>query len=219
MHPALRILKGSIKRRFPGLVAYRSLIMNPDSYLHSTGWIESIRRSHPCASDGRDLPWMNYAIIEFMEQRLTSGLSLFEYGSGHSTLFYAKLVKSVASVDHDKGWHEALLSKVPANVQLIFRSKDEDGGYCRAISHINMKYDVAIVDGVDRVNCIKQCIPCLSPRGVIVLDDSQRLEYVEGIQFAKDAGFRALDFQGMKPTGPGIEKTTLFYRPGNCFEI
>ena len=58
------------------------------------------------------------------------------------------------------------------------------------------QYDVVIIDGRDRVNCIKQSIKALSTEGVVLLDDSHREKYKEGIDYVKNNGFRSLDFEG-----------------------
>lgn len=108
---------------------------------------------------------------------------------------------------------------VPDHVKLIFRAQDVDGEYCRSICSTDEKYDVVIVDGRDRVNCIKQSIASLSPSGVILLDDSQRNSYQEGINFALTNEFKALNIEGLKATGSGIDRTTIFYRKGNCLNI
>jgi hypothetical protein len=78
---------------------------------------------------------------------------------------------------------------------------------------------VVVVDGRDRVNCVKQAVSALSPRGVILLDDSQQDKYQEANEFAAAQGFRALDLEGLKATGKGLDRTTLFYRDGNCLGI
>jgi protein-L-isoaspartate O-methyltransferase len=51
---------------------------------------------------------MNYSVVEFLRQRLTKNMLLFEYGSGYSTLFFSKLVKKVVSVEYDKDWYERM---------------------------------------------------------------------------------------------------------------
>ena len=70
-----------------------------------------------------------------------------------------------------------------------------------------------------RVNCIKQSIKVLSERGVILLDDSQRDRYQEGINYAKENGFLTLEFESLKPAGYEIDRTTILYRKENCLEI
>jgi tRNA A58 N-methylase Trm61 len=168
---------------------------------------------------GEPIPWMNYPIINFLEERLNSDMTLFEYGSGYSTLFYASRVKSVVSVEYDMDWFNIMQSQLPSNVNLLYQTKDIDGEYCRKINFDGDRYDVVIVDGRDRVNCVKQSIQALTERGVILIDDSQRERYTEAIVFATEHGFKALSMEGLKPTGSKKDRTTILYKEGNCFGI
>jgi hypothetical protein len=217
------IVKGILNKAFPKYAlywkAFNSLFRNENSYLYSTGWMRSLRERKPVDKDGNEVPWMNYPVIKFLKDRLRRDFNLFEFGSGYSTLFYARLVQCVTSVEYDEEWFQIVKKIIPENVILIFKEKDINGEYCRVINSTGQKYDVVIVDGRDRVNCIKQSIEALTVRGVIVFDDSQMEHYLEGINYAKEKEFRALDFEGLKPTGDEIDRTTIFYRRHNCFDI
>jgi len=162
---------------------------------------------------------MNYSAIAFLDERLTSDMSLFEFGSGYSTLYFAARVQSVTAVEHSAEWRDSLIGELPDNASVMFRELDSDGAYCRAIHDGGNAYDVVVVDGRDRVNSLKQSIDRLSPGGVLLLDDSKRPRYQEAHDHARAAGFRPLHFQGLKPRGKVMDESTLFYRDGNCFGI
>ncbi len=216
-------MKYLIKKIFPRLAlyyqAYSRLIKDNDSYLHSTGWLQSVAKQKPIDKDGNPIPWMNYPVVKFLEDRLTDDINLFEFGSGYSTFFYAKKVMSVTSLEYDESWFKLIKSQIPSNVQLIYKEKDIDGAYCRAIGDTDEKYDVVIVDGRDRVNCVKKSVSALSSKGVILLDDSQRERYKEAIEFAREMDFRVLSIEGLKATGSGVDRTTILYREDNCLGI
>jgi predicted O-methyltransferase YrrM len=201
------------------LKVHWTLVRNPNSYLQYTGWLESIRRGYPCKPDGSELPWMNYAVISFLEARLQKHFSLFEFGSGFSTIFYSRHVKKVISVEYDPAWFATIRQRAPQNASILLQDYDVDGLYCRTIVKTGQRFDVVIVDGRDRVNCVQQSISCLSADGVILLDDSQRSEYAPGIEYARARGFKALDFEGLKPTGPDMHRTTVLYRSENCLGL
>ena len=156
----MSIIKQSIKRLFPEQAlcysAYKKLIKNCDSYLYTTGWMNSIREQKPRDMDGHPIPWMNFPVIKLLEERLTHDLNLFEYGSGYSTCFYANKVRAVTSVEYNEQWYYMVKSIVPENAQLVFKENDIDGDYCRAIKITGEQYDVVIIDGRDRVNCMVQ---------------------------------------------------------------
>lgn len=218
-----RAIKRFIQSLFPAAAlryrAYKMLIRNPKSYLHLTGWMQSLSAKKPTDNNGNPIPWMNFPVVSILEERLTKDLNLFEFGSGYSTLFYAKKVRAVTSVEYDEKWLHIIKSQVPENVKIIFKREDVDADYCRAIGETADRYDVVIVDGRDRVNCIKQSISALSAKGVILLDDSQRERYQEVFDFVRSHGFKALNLEGLKATGTEVDRTTIFYRVGNCFDI
>ena len=198
---------------------FNQLVINPESYLHTTGWLRSLQGDKPVDCEGFEIPWMNYAVIRFLQERLKKDFHLFEFGSGYSTSFYARWVQSVTSVEHDELWFQFVKKRVPENVELIYKQLDIDGEYCRTIGLSGRKYEVVVVDGKDRLNCIKQSLEALSNRGVILVDDSHRKDYAEGLNYLKDRGFRAIPFEGLKPTSNKVAKTTIFYHHDNCFEI
>lgn len=217
------VMKRIVKKLFPKLAlhykAYQILIKNERSYLYLSGWMESLSRSRPVDSKKESIPWMNFCVIQFLKQRLKNDLMLFEFGSGYSTHFYADRVKSVTSVEYDKDWFELVKQDLPKNVELIFKEKDTNGNYCHVISSFEKQFDVVVIDGWDRANCMRQAISKLSPKGIILLDDSSMSRHKEAVEVALEQGFLRLDFEGLKPTDNGIYRTTIFYRHNNCFGI
>jgi len=191
-------------------------VIRKKSYLHSIGWYESFKRGYPCDKLGNELPWMNYPVVAILNERLSKHIELFEYGSGYSTIYYSQRVRSVTSIEYDQQWLAKMHNRLPENANVYFVEKDVDGEYCRAIKHFSQLFDVVVIDGRDRVNCVKHAIDKLSDEGIIILDDSHRAEYSPAIVYAKQRGFRALNVEGIKPTGGRIYRTTLLYRDNNC---
>ena len=52
--------------------------------------------------DNNPIPWYTYPAIEYLKQLDFSEKSIFEYGSGNSTIFWSKVAKSVISVENDE---------------------------------------------------------------------------------------------------------------------
>ena len=194
-------------------------VLNRRSHLHSSGWIRSFQEERPVDCDGNPVPWMNYSITKLLETRLNSHLDLFEYGSGYSTLFFSRLVNHVTSVEYDETWLDILKQHIPHNVTLLSMAADIDGEYCRAIRSAGRRYDVVVIDGRDRVNCMKEGIRSVTDTGVVLLDDSQREYYKEAIEYATQHGFRMLSIEGPKVAAFDIHRTTVFYRDNNCLGI
>lgn len=53
-----------------------------------------------------ELPWMSYAGIDLLTHVLTSDQAVFEWGVGGSTLFFARRVARLVSVEHNQKWAE-----------------------------------------------------------------------------------------------------------------
>jgi len=66
-------------------------------------------------------PWTSQASIKTFEKILTKGMIGFEYGSGNSTIFFARLIKNLGSIEHNPGW----FNNVKANLlKLNFTNVD-----------------------------------------------------------------------------------------------
>ncbi|QQL48887.1 class I SAM-dependent methyltransferase [Mucilaginibacter ginkgonis] len=195
------------------------LSFNGKGYLHEIGWFKSFDAQKPVDANGNPIPWVTYSFIDFIKERINKQHTVFEFGSGNSTFFYAKHAGIVVAVEHDKGWYETVSRDRPENSEIIFCELKRDGDYCRMPVKLGEKFDVIIIDGRDRVNCCLNCLDALTPDGVVVLDDTERESYKPGVDFLKANGFKQLLFSGISP-GLFYEKSTsVFYKSDNCLGI
>ncbi len=212
------------------LQAFATLLRKPDrlkallsyghkGYLVHIGWFKSFDTQQAVDGKGDPLPWVTYSFIDFIKTRLNKEMSVFEYGSGNSTLFYAKNVKNVVSVEHDEAWYNKIVTSKPENSDMIFCKLEKGGEYSHKAAALNEKFDIIIVDGRDRVNCCLNCLPALKPDGVVVLDDAHRKDYIKGRDFLKDSGYKEIPFTGIAPGLFYLKTTSVFYKPDNCLEI
>ncbi len=195
------------------------LSFNKKGYLDDIGWFSAFDRKSPIDQDGNPIPWVTYSFIDFIKERLTKQHTVFEFGSGNSTYFYAKYAGVVVSVEHDKDWFDKIGNSKPENAEMIFCELIRDGDYCRMPLKLEETFDIIIIDGRDRVNCCKQAVNAVAQNGVIVLDDSEREFYREGINFLKSNGFKELSFSGISPGLFYRKSTSVFYKPDNCLNI
>ena len=195
------------------------LSFNHKGYLNDVGWFKSFDSKSPVDGEENPIPWVTYSFIDFIKERLKKQHTIFEFGSGNSTYFYAKYAGIVVSVEHDKEWYDKIVKTKPENAELIYCELVRDGDYCRVPIKLEETFDIIIVDGRDRVNCCKQAVKAVSANGVIVLDDSEREVYREGVNFLINKGFKELSFTGISPGLFYRKATSVFYRPDNCLSI
>jgi hypothetical protein len=188
-------------------------------YLATIGWFTAFDTHQAVDANGEPLPWVTYSFIDFIKTRLTNDLSIFEYGSGNSTLFYAKRVKRVVSVEHDEAWYNKIVKEKAPNAEMIFTHLEKGGEYSKKAALLDEKFDLIIVDGRDRVNCSKNSVEALTNKGVLVLDDSEREIYQEARTFLIEKGFKELPFSGISPGLFYNKATSIFYKANNCLGI
>lgn len=187
--------------------------------LYEDGWFRSNREGASVDANGDPLPWITYPAIEFIKNRVTPAMSVFEYGAGGSTLWWAKHAGEVIAVEHDRGWFEKIRGKVGTRATVFQIDLEYGGTYSKAIKQYERRFDIVVVDGRDRVNCLKNCLPALRPSGIVILDNSERPEYADGIAFMLANGFRRIEFVGLSPIVNTKNETTIFYQDNNIFGI
>jgi len=191
------------------------------SNLKEEGWFRSFYTKKAIDAQGKPIPWFTYSAIHFLENRLKSEFDVFEYGCGNSTLWLAERVRTIDAVEGDKAWVEYLKPKMPAKVQITHYAvqENENGKYAHAISETGKHYDVVIVDGRDRNNCVINAEKYLKEQGILILDNSDRPDYQIGINFMMEKGYKKIDFIGNTSIVAMISSTTIFYKPQNCLDI
>lgn len=129
-----------------------------------------------------DIPWWNVAatveVEAFLEARPQA--RVFEYGSGASTAWLARRCGTIVSVEHDEGWRERVAAAVAPheNCTLVHMPLEAgDARYACAIAEAGGPFDLVVVDGRNRAECLRAAIGHLAPRGIILFDDSGRRRY------------------------------------------
>lgn len=135
----------------------------------------------------RDCPWLTEAAVILLDNWLKPGDRGVEWGAGRSTIWFAKRVEYLISVEHNREWYErvlALLAKkaLAKNVNLKhiecgLREQDEPPGhpYADCVTEVpEESLDFALVDGRIRLRCMKAVLPRLKRGGLLILDNANR---------------------------------------------
>jgi hypothetical protein len=168
-----------------------------------------------------EIPWFSYAAIDFLEEFLRPQMMVCEYGSGGSTLFFARRVASVFSIEDNPQWHELVTRRLQekqlrnATVTLCpFDFKSAVGfdhsSYLHAIP--DQRFDVVVVDGSEewtqvRPVCFEKAESRVKRGGIIVVDDSWRYPVLRQRNRARHHRV----FQSVGPCRPGVTSTDIFF--------
>lgn len=156
-------------------------------------------------SEGNPIPWMTYPAIDFLGSYNLSSCAVFEFGSGASTFFWSKNCRSVISVEHFPPWYEKMRSHAHGNITLI---PQFDLPSYPAEIHGYGNFDVIVIDGAERMGCVKACLEHISPVGIVVLDNSEW--YPNCCAVLRAHGFTQLDFCGFTPLNSFTAMTSVF---------
>lgn len=135
-------------------------------------------------------PWFVMGAITYLEDQFLEdpyhplAFKSFEWGSGGSTLWLSQRTKSVVTLEHDLEWmlktQEELTKYGITNVMLILRKLDN--GYVEYIdAYPDEHFDIIMVDGRRRSDCLRHAMPKLKRGGALVLDNSERAEYQKAV--------------------------------------
>ena len=224
---------------FFGLEAIGRILIQQSS-LKDDGWFKSVKKKQALDKNGDPIPWLTYPFIDFINDRLNKNLDLFEFGAGNSSIYYAKKLKSVTSIEHSSKWFEIIKSNDKfkydnLNINLVevpnkFKElgyhemafTNDVNDYVRSIALENKKFNIIVVDGLFRNSCLKECVDYLSEDGVVFLDNTH-YKYQDqlriGTDFMENSGFKRLDFWGMGPIYAAKSCTSIFYKSDNCLNI
>ena len=190
------------------------------NYLRGKGWFISRFLYEPLDIARNPIPWFTYSSIHFISQKLKdNSFRVFEFGSGNSTIWFASRVNFIISIEHDREYYLKIKKKLSSfdNIQYDFRDLTEN--YSSSILEFNDSFDIIIIDGRQRVDCVRNSLKALKNDGVIIWDNSDRPEYQEGYDFLESNGFKKIDFRGVGPIGHVEWQTTIYYKNDNCFNI
>ena len=132
-----------------------------------------------------DCPWLTVPAIELLESLLRSTDEGVEWGSGRSTLWFARRVKHLCSVEHNAQWFARVSSLLAAsglqNVSYCYRSVTDETHQEQQEPYVSVveqfapnSLDFALVDGVFRSACTLAVLPRLRPGGLLIVDNCER---------------------------------------------
>ena len=170
------------------------------------GQYKSIKKWESIDAEGAPVPWYTFPATEYLKQLDFSEKSVFEFGSGNSTLFWATRCKELVSVENNKEWFDKINAKLPENVKYHFC--EDKRSYIQSIRKHPGKFDVIIIDGKYRYDCAIEALDKLKDNGFIILDNSDWHEKTSAL--LRNSDLIEVDLSGFGPIN-GYTWTTSFY--------
>lgn len=203
------------------------------------GGLQSFAADMPLSGHGKPLPSYTYPAVEWLDQHDLTNLSVLEFGSGHSTLYFASRAKQVVALENNDQWVERVREAVTAmgvqNVDVIRASlgkkptewrdsRDGSAGWVGNMAEAldasqwaNSTFDIVVVDGMgNRQVMALEAARRLSPSGIVILDNSEW--YPRTAELLRDAHrMMQVDFHGLKPAERHAATTSVFFNLAKQF--
>lgn len=199
-HFLIRFLQQSFKfqKGYGNLWSYIKTIKYLPLYLHERIFPKQYEK----------MPWLNYEIISFIKKQ--PKMEVIEFGSGGSTLWFARNNFFILSIEHSLSWKnqvytwckdENLSSLVDLHYVHADPNKQNDAEkYLKPFHQRKIKGPFCIlVDGIFRNQCLLACLPLIQSGAIMILHDSNREEYQEAIQVCA----QSIGIEIKKIFGPG----------------
>jgi hypothetical protein len=129
------------------------------------------------------VPWITPQATRLLEDWLKPGDVGLEWGSGRSTIWFAKRVRSLTSIEHDRDWFlkvKGQLQESGLDNVTYHHAPIEDLDKATA-DHLYLKLgkelpeasqDFVLVDGQLRDMCVEVALSRLKPGGLLILDNA-----------------------------------------------
>jgi hypothetical protein len=163
MQLAKRVFKRSVRHWTPRYIVDRVRLMADE-------------RRHP------DSPWLTRSMISILETWLRPTDCGLEWGSGRSTVWFARRTEKVISIEHNADWEarvrQMLIREgVPSRVDLRLHDVQSDQGranYATAAADVpDNSLDYCLVDGYTqcRGGCAVGALRKVKSGGIIIIDN------------------------------------------------
>lgn len=177
-------------------------------------WIRSmVARKRPLTLA---IPWLTFDSIRAIESDIEIGWRIFEYGAGHSTIYWRKFGANVISVENDAGWCRFLRNAVAVedspDIKVIYA--DDMESYVGAVAKCGeAAFDLILADGAFRRECVQIAVNYVKLGGLLVVDNTDwhwlRERPLEGIP----SNWQKFVYSGYAPMLGHLSETTIWKWP------
>jgi len=124
----------------------------------------------------RPIPWLTDRAVDFLVDYMEKNLhpKILEVGSGASTVWFAKRTKNLISIEHNSEWYHSILKHLAQSegsykVEYILHKLPY---YSLIEDFEDESFDLILIDGKDRRECMLRAMSKVKPGGVLMVDNT-----------------------------------------------
>jgi hypothetical protein len=130
------------------------------------GFLESSRNNIPVNDKNEVIPMYTYPCYEWLNSIDWTDSKVFEYGTGYSTIWWQNKKVNYHAVEDNKQWYDMIKNKTNIKHEPDLKK------YIKTIYDYDFKFDVIVIDGQVRFDCIKPALEKIKDNGMIIFDNS-----------------------------------------------
>ena len=166
------------------------------------GFLESSKKNIPVNDKNEIMPMYTYPCYEWLNSIDWNDSKVFEYGTGYSTIWWQNKNVDYHAVEDNKQWHDMIENKT--NIEY----KPGHHKYIESIYKYDFKFDVIVIDGVVRFDCIKPALEKIKDDGIIIFDNTDW--HKNSKEELDRSDLIPIHFHGFKPLHVDSETTSCY---------
>lgn len=118
--------------------------------------------------DGLVMPWYTRPALECIFSVDNSGKTVFEWGLGSSSVYWTRKCKALYGVDDNPDYVQAVKNATDHAANVWY---EEGEKYINKPFDLGIDFDVIVIDGIHREECMPVALTCLKPNSLIIYDN------------------------------------------------
>jgi hypothetical protein len=168
------------------------------------GFLESSKNNVPVSGDGEIMPLYTYPCYEYLRSITWTESNIFEFGCGYSSIWWGNQKANVHGVESEQSW----VDRINPSGQFKISVEENVYNYTTSIYEHNILFDVIIIDGMYRYDCVEPSLECLADGGMIVVDNSDW--HTNTKELLDQSALLPIHFHGFKPIHVDTETTSCY---------
>lgn len=113
-------------------------------------------------------PWYTKPALDYLSSLNLSDKIVFEYGLGASSYWWCRKCKSLYGVDNNPEYVQAVKNATDHEAIVWY---EEYPDYALKPLTFDFKFDIIIIDGIYREECVPVALKCLKAGGMLIYDN------------------------------------------------
>ena len=178
-----------------------------DKLRNDYGFLESSRSDVPVNNKNQIMPMYTYPCYEWLDSIDWTGSKVFEFGTGYSTVWWQNKKVDYYGVEDDGEWYQRIIKLINGK-QLKVKYEIDLKKYMKTIYDYDFKFDVIVIDGQVRFDCIKPALEKIKDNGMIIYDNSDW--HKSSKEELDKTDLIPIHFHGFKPIHVDSETTSCY---------